>query len=74
MYFSVLLLRPKRPFLQKEHKHKEMQKKLFCADIAIMASYLFEEMHKSSDLDQSWVDGWIKSTSKKKGSVYKYFL
>lgn len=48
-----------------------MQKKLFCADIAIMANYLFEEMHESSDLDQSGVDGWIKSTSKKKISVYK---
>lgn len=48
-----------------------MQKNLFCADIAIMANYLFEEMHKSSYLDQSGVDGWIKSTSKKKISVYK---
>lgn len=52
MYFSVLLLQPKHPFPQKEQKHKEVQKKLFRADIAIMTSYLFEEVHKSSDFDQ----------------------
>lgn len=45
MYFSVLLLQPEHLFLQKEQKHKEVQKKLFHADIAIMASYLFEERH-----------------------------
>lgn len=63
MYFSVLLLQPKHPFLQKEQKHIEVQ--LFCADITIIASYLFEEMPKSSDLDQRWMDGWIKILSKR---------
>lgn len=71
MYFSVLLLQPQHPFPQKEQKHKEVQKKLFRADIAIMTSYLFEEVHKSSDFDQRWIDGWIKSTSEKKGSISK---
>lgn len=37
MYFSVLLLQPEHPFLQKVLKHKEGQEEPLHADIAIPA-------------------------------------
>lgn len=57
MYFSVLLLQPEHPFLQKEQKHKEGQKKLLHVDIVIPARVIcLRKYLKASDLDQSWMD------------------
>lgn len=67
MYFSVLLLQPEHPFLQKEQKHKEGQRKLLHADIAIPARVTcWRKASKASDLDQGWMDGWKVLPKRKK--------
>lgn len=59
MYFSVLLLQPEHPFIQKELKHKEDQEELLHADIAIPARVIcLRKYFKASDWIQSWIDGW----------------
>lgn len=57
VFFSPFIT-TRTSFLQKEQKHKEGQRKLLHADIAIPARVTcWRKDLKSSDLDQGWMDG-----------------
>jgi len=75
MYFSFLLLQPEHPFHQKGQKHKEGQKKLLRADMAILARVTCMRKYlKGFDLDQIWMDRWMDGKCFPEESTYKYFL